>query len=84
MYCDATGKINCTNCKGARRLRFFIQLAVEFKNNQETFSIKNAKIPDDLINDCKSYNIYSEQNKRVISKYFNYSQNLTIIFGFKH
>ena len=51
---------------GSGKLRFFIQLTIAYKNNQDIFLKKFVEIPDDLMRDCQGHNIFSEQNKRVI------------------
>lgn len=55
----------CQSCKGAGRLRWFIQLKVEFKNNRDDYFKKTENIPDSDLLKCKSKNIYTEQNQRV-------------------
>lgn len=66
--CDGTGMITCRCCKGSGRLKWYLQLKVEFKNNRDDFFKKSEQIPDELLRKCTSKNIYTEQNIRVRNK----------------
>ena len=56
----------CVTCKGNGRLKWFLQLKVEFKNNREDFFKKSENIPDAELRKCAVKTIYVEQNIRVI------------------
>ena len=64
--CHRAGRIQCHCCKGSGKLKWFLQLTVSFKNNEDDFLKKSNVIPDDLIRKCQAHNAFSEQNIRVI------------------
>lgn len=66
MSCHSTGRITCHHCKGAGKLRWFLQLTVTFHNNSDDYIKKSGNdIPDKLLRSCLTKNVFNEQNQRV-------------------
>ncbi|CAF0866937.1 unnamed protein product [Brachionus calyciflorus] len=75
--CGHTGFILCKICSGSGRLKWYLQLTVEFKNNKDDFFSKTEFIPDELLRNCLTKNTFSDTNLRLFpitnhpNKYIN-------------
>ncbi|RMZ96223.1 SSUH2 -like protein [Brachionus plicatilis] len=63
--CSRTGYKICRTCAGSGRLRWYLQLIVEFKNNKDDFFSKTEFVPDKLLKKCVVETIFSDTNYRV-------------------
>lgn len=64
-FCHATGRTECSKCRGSGRLKWYIQLTVVFKNNTDDYIKKSEQIPDKEIRNCQAQTTFSEQSQRV-------------------
>ena len=63
--CQRSGRIKCSTCHGSGRLRWFLELTVNFKNNEEDYIKNSESIPADKIRNCLAQSIFAEQSSRV-------------------
>jgi hypothetical protein len=76
--CQRTGRVKCRTCHGSGRLKWFMQLECTYIVNEDEFISRSLDeksmapiskegniIPDELIRNCVSQNVFSEQNTRV-------------------
>jgi hypothetical protein len=66
--CNLFGKITCMTCLGQKKLRWFIELSVNFQSHFDDFIKKSVKIPDDKLRDCLAKCIYKEEDQLVTKK----------------
>ena len=67
FICNSSGRVECYVCKGCAKLKWFVQMTVQFTNNEDEFFKKDQTqdIPDELTRSCHAKNIFTEQNDRV-------------------
>ncbi len=71
ITCQRTGRVTCHHCKRSGRLKWFLQLTVDFKNNTDDYIKKSEAIPDQELRECLAMNVFSENNNRV-KLFFSY------------
>ena len=63
--CGGAGRNTCSTCDGYKRLKWFVELTVTFKNNVDDYFKKSENIPDKKLRLRKATNTFTEQNLRV-------------------
>lgn len=65
LTCGATGRVLCPSCRGARQLKWYIQLTVKFDILENDFLQKSENIPDEKLRTCQGVTTFQEQLPRV-------------------
>ena len=68
MTCHATGRVICPTCRGARQLKWYIQLTVKFDILENDFLQKSENIPDKNMRSVQGLTTFQEQLPRVCKR----------------
>ena len=68
MTCAATGRVICPTCRGARQLKWYIQLTVKFDILENDFLQKSENIPDKNMRSVQGLTTFQEQLPRVCKR----------------
>ncbi|PIK49951.1 hypothetical protein BSL78_13158 [Apostichopus japonicus] len=58
--CGGDGRITCPICEGFAKLRWYIQLKVQYINNVEDFIHEPSDLPDELIRDVSGKSVFEQ------------------------
>ncbi|KAJ8035513.1 Protein SSUH2-like [Holothuria leucospilota] len=58
--CGGDGRVTCHTCDGYCRLRWYIQLTVQFTNNLEDYIHETTDMPDELIRDVSGEVVFEQ------------------------
>ncbi|XP_071825191.1 protein SSUH2 homolog [Apostichopus japonicus] len=58
--CGGRGRITCPICEGFAKLRWYIQLKVQYINNVEDFIHEPTDLPDELIRDVSGKSVFEQ------------------------
>ena len=72
MTWSANGLVICPSCKGARQLKWYIQLTVKFDILENDFLQKSENIPDEKLRTCQGVTTFQEQLPRVFKLLHNF------------
>ncbi|XP_070559582.1 protein SSUH2 homolog isoform X2 [Ptychodera flava] len=63
--CSGSGWVRCDTCSGARRLKWFVQLTVKFKNITDDHVIEHTDFPNDKVKNVEGTTIFDETQDNV-------------------
>ena len=67
MICHGSCHTSCSKCAGVGRLKWYVELKVHFKNQDDDYFNKSEAIPDKNLRKCEAVSTFSEQNPRVFA-----------------
>lgn len=79
--CSGDGRVRCPTCEGYTKLRWFIELTVQYTNNLEDFIHETTDLPNELIRDVSGKVVFEQTLPYVwpISQYHIQEINLSSI-----